>query len=170
MHIIAAVITAVATLAAAVIAAAASGDDSPDVLRAGPPTTSVAAPPSVTEPTATAGTSGPPVQTLPATDPTTPDSGPRVAVTPDMAAVGDTVTIEAGGFAPGERIRITLRDSGAVEKDLRDVTTDEDGRFVAEVRVPEEVSSGTETPAFRVWSVDDVDSANTADTPFTYIE
>ncbi|MFD9287356.1 hypothetical protein ACFWBV_03390 [Streptomyces sp. NPDC060030] len=36
--------------------------------------------------------------------------------------------------------------------------------------VPAEVGSGDETPVFRVWSVDDVDANNTADTPFTYTE
>lgn len=32
------------------------------------------------------------------------------------------------------------------------------------------MGSGHETPVFRVWSVDAVDSENTADTPFTYTE
>ncbi|MCX5410927.1 hypothetical protein [Streptomyces sp. NBC_00059] len=171
MPVIAAVITAVATIAAAVIAAVASGDDSSsDSLRAGPATTSVTSSASTTEPTASADGPGPPVQTLPATDPTTPDSVPRVVVTPYMAAAGEKVTIEISGFAPDERICISFRDSGSVEKDLRDVITDADGRAAAEVKVPAEVGSGDETPVFRVWSVDDVDSNNTADTPFTYTE
>ncbi|MFI6119580.1 hypothetical protein ACIBCU_06970 [Streptomyces sp. NPDC051064] len=49
-------------------------------------------------------------------------------------------------------------------------TTGPDGRFAAEVKVPAEVGSGHDTPVFRVWSLDDVDSENTADTPFTYVE
>ncbi|MFH9617308.1 hypothetical protein [Streptomyces pratensis] len=172
MPVVAAVITAVATIAAAVIAAVASGGDSPsDSLRDGPATASVTAPDPATESGPSAAPSGPPVQTMPATGPPSPDSGPpRVAVTPYTAAEGDKVTVEAGGFGPGEQIRISFRDSGSVEVDLRDVTTDSDGRFAAEVKVPAEVGSGHDTPVFRVWSLDDVDSNNTADTPFTYVD
>ncbi|MFD6274379.1 hypothetical protein ACFWFI_02100 [Streptomyces sp. NPDC060209] len=171
MPVIAAVITAVATIAAAVIAAVASGGDSPsDDLRAGPARTSVTAPASAEGAGPSSDRPGPPVQTLPATDPSTPDSPPRVTVTPYMAAVNDTVTIEASGFAPEEQIRISFRDSGSVESEVRNVTADPDGRFAVEIRVPAEVGSGSDTPMFRVWSLDDVDSENTADTPFTYIE
>ncbi|MFJ4119916.1 hypothetical protein DLE01_20915 [Streptomyces sp. FT05W] len=171
MPVIAAVITAVATIAAAVIAAVASGGDSPsDGLRAGPAKTSVTAPASTAEPTPSDDRPGPPLETLPAADRPTPDSKPRVTVTPYTAAVNDTVTLEASGFEPGEQIRITLRDSGSVEKDLRDVTAGPEGRFAVEIRVPAEVGSGNETPLFRVWSVDDVDTDNSADTPFTYLE
>lgn len=171
MPVIAAAITAVATIAAAVIAAVASGGDSPPGgLGAGPALTSVTAAASTAESTPSADPSGPALETLPASDPTTPDSGPRVTVTPYTAAVNDKVTIEAGGFAPGEQVRITLRDSGSVETDVRDVTADPEGRFAVQIRVPAEVGSGHDTPMFRVWSVDDVDSENTADTPFTYTE
>ncbi|MDF6019587.1 hypothetical protein [Streptomyces sp. JH34] len=168
-------ITAVATITAAVIAAVASGGDSPsDALRAGPPATSVTAPASTEEAGASEGPSDgpsdPPLQTLPATGTPARASKPRVSVTPYMAAAGDTVTIEASGFAPGERVRITFTDSGSVEKDVRDVTAEPDGRLAVEVRVPVEVGSGHDSPMFRVWSVDDVDANNTADTPFTYTE
>ncbi|MEU5657218.1 hypothetical protein ABZ802_16570 [Streptomyces sp. NPDC047737] len=175
MPVIAAVITAVATIAAAVIAAVASDGDSPSDGRwAGPPATSVTAPASTAEsglPDGPSdGPSDPPLQTLPATGSPTGDSRPRVTVTPYMAAAGDKVTIEAGGFAPGEQVRITFRDSGSVEKDVRDVTVEADGRLAVEVLVPVEVGSGHDSPTFRVWSLDDVDTDNSADAPFTYTD
>ncbi|MFJ8918083.1 hypothetical protein ACIREK_01300 [Streptomyces sp. NPDC102415] len=172
----AAVITAAATIIAAVIAAVAvSGGDSPPPAAsaagpAGPTTASTSASASASaEPSSTP--SDPPLQTLPA-DPATasPHSRPRLVAVPDRAPVGAVVTLKASGFAPDEQIRITFRDSGSVEKDLRDVTAGPDGSFAAEVHVPSETGSGSDTPTFRVWSLDDVDTDNQADTPFTVTE
>ncbi|WP_405664843.1 hypothetical protein OG379_22210 [Streptomyces sp. NBC_01166] len=174
----AAVITAAATIIAAVIAAVAvSGGDPPPptASAAGPAGTSTAASAS-TEPSATPSESSvdpsdPPLQTLPAGQATaTPHGRPRLTAVPDRAPAGTVVTLKATGFAPDERIRITFRDSGFVEKDLRDVTAGPDGSFAAEVHVPSEEGNGSETPTFRVWSLDDVDTDNQADTPFTVIE
>ncbi|MFJ4838147.1 hypothetical protein [Streptomyces sp. NPDC088746] len=173
----AAVITAAATIIAAVIAAVAvSGGDSspPTASAAGPAGTSTAASASDSssvsaEPSSTP--SDPPLQTLPADPATaTPHSRPRLTAVPDRAPAGTVVTLKATGFAPDEQIRITFRDSGSVEKDLRDVTAGPDGSFAAEVHVPGEEGSGSETPTFRVWSLDDVDTDNQADTPFTVTE
>ncbi|MCX4964030.1 hypothetical protein OHA98_04185 [Streptomyces sp. NBC_00654] len=90
---------------------------------------------------------------------------------PDMAAEGAVVTIKVSGFAPGEQVRISFRDtSPQMEVDLRNVTAGPDGGFVAEVKVPRDRGDGFEESKFRAWSVDDVDANNTADTPFTYID
>nr|WP_104787999.1 hypothetical protein [Streptomyces sp. QL37]PPQ58968.1 hypothetical protein C5F59_21690 [Streptomyces sp. QL37] len=80
------------------------------------------------------------------------------------------MTLTATGFAPDEQIRITFRDSGYAEKDLRDVTAGPDGSFAAEVHVPRDMGTASETPVFRVWSLDEVDTDNQADTPFTVTE
>ncbi|MFD4897446.1 hypothetical protein [Streptomyces sp. NPDC058411] len=173
----AAVITAAATIIAAVIAAVAvSGGDSPPpaASAAGPAGTSTTASASASssasaDPSSTP--SDPALQTLPADPATaTPPSRPRLVAVPDRAPAGTVVTLTATGFAPDEQIRITFRDSGSVEKDLRDVTAGPDGSFAAEVHVPSETGSGSDTPTFRVWSLDDVDTDNQADTPFTVTE
>ncbi|MFE4214681.1 hypothetical protein [Streptomyces sp. NPDC056844] len=169
----AAVITAVATIVAAVIAAVAvSGGDSPPpaASAAGPAGTSTTASASASaDPSSTP--SDPPLRTLPADPATaTPPSRPRLVAVPDRAPEGTVVTLKATGFAPDEQIRITFRDSDYLEKDLRDVTTGPDGSFAAEVHVPSETGTGAESPVFRVWSLDDVDTDNQADTPFTVTE
>lgn len=87
-----------------------------------------------------------------------------------MAAEGDTVTLEGGGFTSGERIRVSFRDSGLHELDLRDVTAGPDGSFAVQVKVDRDGGSGEERSVFRVGSLDDVDVDNQADTPFTYTE
>ncbi|MGW4229282.1 hypothetical protein ACWEF9_08335 [Streptomyces sp. NPDC004980] len=174
MPIIAAVITAVATIAAAVIAAVAvAGDDSH-------PGTPAAAGTSASAPVSPAGAgpsakpSDPPLQTLPAGDPAaspTLVSGPRLIATPDMAAAKARVTLEGSGYTPGERVRITFRfTGGGYEADLRNVTVGPDGRFAAEVKVPVDRPTGMETPVFRAHGLDNVDTDNQADTPFTYTE
>ncbi|ALC20853.1 hypothetical protein SPRI_2547 [Streptomyces pristinaespiralis] len=177
MPIIAAVITAAATIAAAVIAAGAvsSGDS-----HSAAPSSAGSAQISATASTSPAGSepsaapSGPPLHTLPsgvATRSTVPDTKPRVIASPDAAAEGAVVTLEAGGFAPGEQVRISFRDtSGHSEIDVRDVTAGSDGRFAVQVRVPVDGGKGHESPKFRVWSLDKVDIDNQADTPFTYIK
>ncbi|MFE5240989.1 MULTISPECIES: hypothetical protein [unclassified Streptomyces] len=171
MPVIAAVITAVATIAAAVIAAVASdGDGPPGGVGGGPARTVVTAPSTTAESTPSDGPADPPVQTLPATASPTRNAKPRLIAAPDSGAAGDVVTLTASGFEPGEQIRISFRDSGSVEVDLRDVTADAEGRFAAEVRVPAENGSGWDTPTFRVGSQDDPDVDNSADTPFTFTE
>ncbi|WP_406146863.1 hypothetical protein [Streptomyces sp. NBC_01012] len=173
-HLTAAVITAAATIIAAVIAAVAvSGGDAPrdEASAAGPVQTSAAASASPTPTNSPATPSDPPLQTLPVeASSATPKGRPRVVATPDRAAAGAVVTLRASGFAPDEQIRITFRDSGAAEADLRDVTAGPDGSFAAEVTVPGDEGDGSDTPVFRVWSLDDVDTDNQADTPFTVID
>ncbi|MEF9912568.1 hypothetical protein RJT17_20640 [Streptomyces sp. P5-A9] len=172
----AAVITAAATIIAAVIAAVAvsGGDESPPTASAaGPAGTSTTASASV-EPSSTpsepsADPSDPPLQTLPAdTVSATPHARPRLIATPDRGPEAALVTLNATGFAPDEQIRITFRDSGGYDKDLRDVTAGPDGSLAAEVHVPKETVGGSDTPVFIVYSLDDDDADNqVADTPFT---
>ncbi|MGP3754202.1 hypothetical protein [Streptomyces sp. IBSNAI001] len=173
----AAVITAAATIIAAVIAAVAvSGGDSPPpaASAAGPagpsgPTTASTSASASAEPSSTP--SDPPLQTLPADPATaTPHSRPRLVAVPDRAPEGTVVTLKATGFAPDEQIRIVFRDSDYTEKELRDVTAGPDGSFAAEVHVPSDTGTAMETPVFRVYSLDDVDTDNQADTPFTVTE
>lgn len=182
MPIIAAVITAAATIAAALIAPAviSSGGDGPDApAAAGSAATDSASPgedgapsdPPADEPTRPV--TDRPVDRLPsaAADSATPHAVPRVIVSPDMAAEGTVVQLTVSGFAPGDQIRISFSDTrGAVEDDMRDVVAGPDGGFVAEVKVPVDRGDGYDKPRFRVWSVTDVDSENTADTPFTYLD
>ncbi|WP_457515426.1 hypothetical protein [Streptomyces sp. TE33382] len=81
------------------------------------------------------------------------------------------MTLKASGFVPGEQVRISFQDtSPQMEVDLRDVFAGPDGSFVAEVKVPKDRGDGFEDPKFRAWSVVDVDSNTTANTPFTYID
>lgn len=88
-----------------------------------------------------------------------------------MAAAKAPVTLEGSGYTPGERVRITFRFAGGgYEAGLRDVTVGPDGRFAAEVKVPVERPTGMETPVFRAHGLDNVDTDNQADTPFTYAE
>ncbi|MEU2679930.1 hypothetical protein ABZ638_23890 [Streptomyces sp. NPDC007107] len=179
----AAVITAAATIIAAVIAAVAvSGGDSPPPAAgpagpSGPTTASTSASASASAPASASASasaepssapSDPPLQTLPA-DPATasPHSRPRLVAVPDRAPEGTVVTLKATGFAPDEQIRIVFRDSDYTEKELRDVTAGPDGSFAAEVHVPSDTGTALETPVFRVYSLDDVDTDNQADTPFT---
>ncbi|MFJ2290611.1 hypothetical protein ACIOG7_02690 [Streptomyces sp. NPDC087894] len=173
----AAVITAAATIIAAVIAAVAvSGGASPPPSAsaagsAGPSTTASASASSSASADPSSTPSDPALQTLPADPATvTPPSRPRLVAVPDRAPEGTVVTLKATGFAPDEQIRITFRDSDYLEKDLRDVTTGPDGSFAAEVHVPSETGTGAESPVFRVYSLDDVDTDNQADTPFTVTE
>ncbi|MEE1739140.1 hypothetical protein PUR49_21880 [Streptomyces sp. BE147] len=169
-------ITAVATIAAAVIAAVAvsGGDSGPEVpSSAVSPETSATASAPPGGPKASTAPSDPPVDRLPsgAADTPTPDAPPRVIASPDMAAEGAVVTLKVSGFAPGEQVRISFQDtSPQMEVDLRNVTAGPDGSSVAEVRVPKDRGNGFEQSKFRAWSVDDVDTDNTADTPFTYID
>lgn len=183
--VVAAVITAAATIAAALIAPAviSQGNRGPDAPPpAGARAVDSASPGAGGAPGASSGpladkptssVTDRPVDRLPsaAADSATPHAGPRVIVSPDMAAEGTVVQLTVSGFAPGDQIRISFSDTrGAVEDDMRDVVAGPDGGFVAEVKVPADRGKGYEKPRFRVWSVSDVDSENTADTPFTYLD
>jgi hypothetical protein len=54
------------------------------------------------------------------------------------------VTLQVGGFRPGERVQIALRDSDDV---LASAVAGPDGSVLAEVRIPEGVSAGVTTVA-----------------------
>lgn len=136
---------------------------------------SASAPAAPAGPEPSAAPSGPPALTLPsegAARSPAANTKPHVIASPDMAAEGDTVTLEGGGFTSGERIRVSFRDSGLHELDLRDVTAGPDGSFAVQVRVDRDRDRGPgeERSVFRVGSLDDVGVDNQADTPFTYTE
>ncbi|MBO0916917.1 hypothetical protein [Streptomyces laculatispora] len=176
MPIIAATITAAATVVAAIIAPAAlsgggSRSDAPPSAASTEDSETASASPGAAGPSASP--SDRPVDKLPsgATNASTPDARPRVVASPDMAATGAVVTLTISGFAPGDQLRISFSDtSPKMEVDMRDVIAGPDGGCVAEVKVPADRGDGYEKPRFRVWSVSDVDTNNSADTPFTYLD
>ncbi|MGY1802918.1 hypothetical protein ACI78T_06520 [Blastococcus sp. SYSU D00922] len=66
------------------------------------------------------------------------------AATPPARAVspGETVTVEASGFLPGEKVTIQLRAGGEV---LGTATAGPDGTVSAEIRIPEGAAAGRTT-------------------------
>ncbi|SFE05120.1 hypothetical protein [Blastococcus tunisiensis] len=65
------------------------------------------------------------------------DAGPPARVSP-----GGTVTVEAGGFLPGERVTIRLRVAGNV---LGTATAGADGAVQVEIRIPDGAAAGRTT-------------------------
>jgi hypothetical protein len=100
---------------------------------AGVPAPSSGAAPPVPTPTAEPRTTGSPVPG-PAEGAATP---PGRAVSP-----GETVTVQAGGFRPGELVSIRLRAGGAV---LGTATAGRDGGVEVEIRIPEGSAAGRTT-------------------------
>lgn len=88
-----------------------------------------------TTPTATA-TPGPPRSTAPSPTQRTGSTAPR------QVTAGGTVTLEAAGFLPGERVTIQLHDTGEV---LGAATANRDGAVLVEVRIPGRTSPGPAT-------------------------
>ncbi|MDG7020730.1 MAG: hypothetical protein JRN23_02220 [Nitrososphaerota archaeon] len=71
-------------------------------------------------------------------------SGPRISVTPDIASVGENVTVKGQGFSPGAQLPITwstrqgnnLIGYKQVYKPLRNATAGSDGSFSFTMKVP----------------------------------
>lgn len=59
-----------------------------------------------------------------------------------QVSAGDTVTLQASGFLPGERVTIQLQDGGEV---LGTATAGPDGSVEAEVRIPDRTAAGATT-------------------------
>jgi hypothetical protein len=74
-------------------------------------------------------------------------TGPRISVSPDVASVGDNVTVEGQGFAPNAQLPLvwTTRQGSnvigykLVDKPLRNVTASADGSFSFTWKVPSAV-------------------------------
>jgi hypothetical protein len=74
-------------------------------------------------------------------------SGPRISVTPDIASVGDNVTVKGMGFSPGGQLPLvwTTRQGSnllgykLVNKPLRNVTAGSDGSFSFSMKVPSDL-------------------------------
>ena len=105
-------------------------------------------PPTTQDPSAspTAGTPAPQT-TAPSTTPAPPTgaapSGPAGAGgLPAEVAAGDTVTLTAGGFLPGERVVIVLHGSDDV---LGSAVAGPDGTVQTDVRLPDGLSAGATT-------------------------
>lgn len=71
-------------------------------------------------------------------------SGPRISITPDIASVGDNITVNGQGFAPSSQVPLvwTTRQGSnllgykIVEKPLRNVTSTSAGSFSFTMKVP----------------------------------
>ena len=98
-----------------------------------PPTVGPAVP---TSPTPTPSSSGPPT-------PGSAAPGPGGGSTPPReVTAGDTVTLQASGFLPGERVVIQLHGTDLV---FATVTAGADGTVETEVRIPEGAEAGPAT-------------------------
>ena len=67
---------------------------------------------------------------------------PSFTVTPDEVAPGEEVTIEGEGYAPNTDITIELRDKDGNVIETIEVTTDDDGKFITKLTVPEDAKEG----------------------------
>jgi hypothetical protein len=115
-----------------------------------PPTTSPA-PTGTADGGADAGQTPTPGTAAPAPEPTEgPSSSGSAAPAPAdssgepparQVSAGDTLTVQAGGFLPGERVTIQLHD-GEV---LRTATAGPDGTVEAEIRIPDGTAAGRTT-------------------------
>ena len=112
----------------------ASEDPAAPSSTATPPTSGGVAPSASAPPTSSA--SGPPAPGGAAPD-EAGGSPPAREVT-----AGDTVTLEASGFLPGERVVIQLHGSDLV---IGTVTAGTDGTVQAEIRIPESAETGPAT-------------------------
>ena len=71
-------------------------------------------------------------------------TGPRISITPDIASVGDNITVNGLGFAPSAQLPLSwstrqgsnLLGYKVVNKPLRNVTTANDGSFSFTMKVP----------------------------------
>jgi len=114
--------------------------------------------PSSTEPSGTttasgsadssAPTTGGATTEAPATDSGTPTQGAIVPTVgggtpaPQQVTAGDTVTLQAGGFLPGELVTVQLQGSDRV---LATATAGPDGTVRADVRIPDSTDAGATT-------------------------
>lgn len=103
--------------------------------------------------TSAAGTTGssssvPPTSTAPTTSgaavPTGSGTGADGDVPPQQVVAGNTVTLHAGGFLPGERVTFRLDDGDTV---LGSAQAGPDGRVEAEILIPEGMAEGPATVA-----------------------
>lgn len=111
------------------------------------PARSPTAMPSSSGSSGAAPTSGPPSSgPAPTTEPRPSGSAAPVPAEdpepPIRVSPGGTVTLEAGGFLPGERVTIQLHEGGGV---LGTVTAGPDGAVTAEVRIPDGAAAGRTT-------------------------
>jgi hypothetical protein len=124
------------------------------------PTTPEPVPPTTTSPGPTGTPSGsagagqaPPPGTASPTPEATEEPRPSGSAAPAPAdpsspppvrevSAGDTVTLQASGFLPGEQVTIQLRDGGEV---LGTATAGPDGTVEAKVRIPDRTAAGRTT-------------------------
>jgi hypothetical protein len=119
---------------------------------AGPsPTAPATVPATSVAPTTPAGAAAPTSSAPPTTAPgddRTPTSGAAAPTAsaggtgPQDVTVGDTITLQAAGFQPGERIVVQLRGSDEI---LATATAGPDGTARADVRIPEGTDAGAAT-------------------------
>ncbi|TWH28101.1 hypothetical protein L600_004700000010, partial [Isoptericola variabilis J7] len=75
-----------------------------------------------------------------------------VTVTPDVAAPGDTVTVDGTGYTPSSTVTVEIRDGeGTVIATVEDVPTDAEGTFTTPVTIP----GDTEPGAYVAVGIDD---------------
>ena len=113
------------------------------------------APPTAGEPSATPTDAAPSTGSAPTTPPSTdgrtpapggaaPTGGSGGGAAPRNVAAGDTVTLEASGFLPGELVTFALQGSNDV---LATATAGPDGTVSTEVRIPDGTEAGPATVA-----------------------
>jgi hypothetical protein len=116
-----------------------------------PAPTTTASPPPSTIPTTSGGaasSSSTTSTTAPSTESGTPAPGGTVptggaaGTAPRAVSAGDTVTLQASGFLPGERVTIQLHGSDEV---LATATAGPDGTVQTEVRIPDGTEAGPAT-------------------------
>jgi hypothetical protein len=116
-----------------------------------PAPTTTASPPPSTIPTTSGGaasSSSTTSTTAPSTESGTPAPGGTVptggaaGTAPREVSAGDTVTLQASGFLPGERVTIQLHGSDEV---LATATAGPDGTVQTEVRIPDGTAAGPAT-------------------------
>jgi hypothetical protein len=113
------------------------------------PTTGSAAPSAGVGPTTSAGTTAPPSSPASTTESSgaspggaAPTGGDGGGPAPREVSVGDTVTLQASGFLPGEVVTIQLRGSDDV---LGTATAGPDGTVRTDVRIPDGTAAGPVT-------------------------
>ncbi len=84
---------------------------------------------------------GEPQETEAGAVPTGPDGGSHGSASADRVAPGDSVTVDASGFLPGERVVVQL-DGGTV---LGSATAAADGSVRTRIRIPEGTGTGATT-------------------------
>lgn len=168
--IIAAAITGAATIAAAVIATVVAYDSPsrsvPDQAAAAPTEVAISSPSASSQGDSSTSEAWP-IQSLAPEEPEAPSTEPVLVIEPDRARWGSKITVSGMGFQPGERVRISVGGAQYFPKELRDVGTDDDGSFTAEVRIPADqpCDDGDENK----FEAEGLNSHREADTPFTCI-